>query len=80
MKVTISVGGKFHAFHLAGQLEKRGYLSGIFTSYPWFALKDSNLPRDKVNCLAIKEILERVLSKIPFLSKKADTRQTRKTL
>ena len=74
MKVTISVGGKFHAFHLAGQLEKRGYLSGIFTSYPWFALKDSNLPRDKVNCLAIKEILERVLPKIPFLSKKADTR------
>lgn len=70
IKVTISVSGKFHAFHLAGQLEKRGYLDRIFTSYPWLAVKDSGLPRRKVSCLISKEILERLLYKIPYLSEK----------
>ena len=30
MKVTIQVGGRFHAFNLAYQLEKRGY----YLAYP----------------------------------------------
>jgi len=72
MKVTISVGGKFHAFHLAGQLEKRGYLDMIFTSYPWFAVKDSSLPRNKVKCIPSKEILDRGWRKIPYLGRKID--------
>lgn len=66
MKVTISVGGKWHAFHLAKQLDKRGYLERIFTSYPWFRVKDSGLLRQKVKCLILKEILERTLCKIPY--------------
>lgn len=74
MKVTISVGGKFHAFHLAKQLYKRGYLDKIFTSYPWFAVKDADLPRNKVGCLFIKEILDRLLHKVPYLSRKIDIR------
>jgi len=72
MKVAISVGGKFNAFHLAGQLQVRGYLGRIFTSYPWFAVKHSKIPRDKVSCLFLKEILERGLYKIPCLSNKID--------
>lgn len=72
MKVTISVGGKFHAFHLAKQLQKGGYLDRIFTSYPWFVVKDSRLPRNKVNCLILKEILHRGLSKVPYLNNKMD--------
>jgi glycosyltransferase involved in cell wall biosynthesis len=72
MKVTISVGGKFHAFYLAKQLEKKGYLGKIFTSYPWFAVKDSDLPRDKVGCLVLKEILQYGLYKIPYLNRRID--------
>lgn len=72
MKATISVGGKFNAFHLARQLQIRGYLDRIFTSYPWFAIKHSKVPHDKVTCLFLKEILGRGLSKIPYLDKKID--------
>lgn len=72
MRVTISVGGKFHAFHLAKQLETRGYLDRIFTSYPWFAVKDSRLPRNKINCFILKEILERGFARLPYLSNKID--------
>ncbi len=72
MKVAISVGGKFHAFHLARQLQLRGHLDRIFTSYPWFAVKHSKVPRDKVSCLFLKEILDRGGYKIPYLNKRAD--------
>lgn len=68
MKVTISVGGKFHAFHLARQLEKRGYLNKIFTSYPWFKVKKSGVSKEKVKCLVLKEALGRVLSNTPYLN------------
>ena len=72
MKVTISVGGKFHAFYLAKQLQKSGYLDRIFTSYPWPKVKDSGLLRQKVDCLILKEILERGLYKIRYLSNKIE--------
>ena len=72
MKVTISVGGKFHAFYLAKELQKRGYLDRIFTSYPWPKVKDSGLLRQKVDCLILKEILERGLYKILYLSNKIE--------
>jgi len=40
MQVIISVGGKFHAFYLAQQLLKRGYLRQLIT-YPQFFISDS---------------------------------------
>ncbi len=33
MKVVIAAGGRFHAFHLASQLEKRNALKKIYTGY-----------------------------------------------
>ena len=32
MKVSISVGGKFHAFYLAEQLQNKGHLLQLITS------------------------------------------------
>ena len=32
MKVIVSCGGKFHAFNLAEQLDKKGYLEKLITS------------------------------------------------
>ena len=33
MKVTVSTAAKFHAFHLAEELHKRGCLARLMTSY-----------------------------------------------
>jgi glycosyltransferase involved in cell wall biosynthesis len=50
LKVTLSVNGKFHLFHLARQLEKRGLLSKIHSGYPLFKLRDEKgIPREKIN-------------------------------
>lgn len=68
MKVTISVGGRFHAFHLAKQLQERGCLTKLFTSRPRFSVKESGIPPEKIGCLPLKEILERSLAKVPYLS------------
>jgi len=65
MQVIISVGGRFHAFYLAQQLSKRGYLKKLITSYPKFIVKEYNLPLDKVDSIFIKEILERGWRKLP---------------
>ena len=39
MKVSIIVGGKFHAFNLAKEINDKHYLKQIITSYPKSYLK-----------------------------------------
>ena len=34
MKVTIVVGGRWHAFDLARELERQGHLHRLITNYP----------------------------------------------
>jgi glycosyltransferase involved in cell wall biosynthesis len=65
MQVTISVGGKFHAFYLAQQLLKRGCLKKIVTSYPYFEVKRYGLPAGKVSSFVSLEILERLWARLP---------------
>lgn len=65
MRVVVSVGGRFHAFNLAQQLFKNGYLERIITSYPKFEVKKFGIPSQKVSSIVIKEILERVWRKVP---------------
>jgi glycosyltransferase involved in cell wall biosynthesis len=49
MKATIVVNGRFHLFHLARQLEKRGLLERIYSSYPRFKLQDEpGIPSEKI--------------------------------
>lgn len=50
MRVVQSTWGKFHSFDLARQLARRGILEAIFTTYPWFKLKNEGLAREKVYC------------------------------
>jgi glycosyltransferase involved in cell wall biosynthesis len=64
MKVTIVVGGRFHAFDLAQQLEKRGYLLNIITSYPaWKVNKNFHLEK-KIISIFLKELVERLILKL----------------
>ena len=39
MKVTVSVHGRWHAFELATELQDRGLLSQLLTTYPRMAVK-----------------------------------------
>ena len=48
MRVVLSTIGKFHTFDLARQMHQRGALTAIFSGYPWFKLKNHDLPRLKV--------------------------------
>jgi len=65
MKVTISVGGRFHAFSLAQQLLKQEYLAWLITSYPKFEVVKYGIPREKIRSVLVKELVERGWRKLP---------------
>jgi glycosyltransferase involved in cell wall biosynthesis len=65
MKVTVSVGGRFHAFNLAAELARQGNLRRLITSYPAFAAARHGVPKDLVSSLWSKEIVERLWQKLP---------------
>ena len=69
MKVTISVGGRFHAFYLAQQLLKKGYLHQLITSYPKFEVAKYGIPKEKVSSVIIKEVMGRAWERMPFYLK-----------
>ena len=53
MKITIVVGGRWHAFDLANELNKQGHLHKLITNYPkWFA-KKWGIPPDKIVSLPL---------------------------
>lgn len=59
MKVCISVGGRFHAFYLAENLQRRGYLHKLVTSYPKFKVIPYGITPKKVSTVFSKEIVEK---------------------
>lgn len=51
MRVVLSTWGRFHMFHLARQMEQRGWLERIFTTYPRFKVAaEPGVPQDKITC------------------------------
>ena len=48
MRVLQTVFGAFHHFELARELDRRGHLSAIYSTWPWARLKREGLPREKV--------------------------------
>lgn len=63
MKVSISVGGRFHAFDLAKQLNHQGHLSRLITSYPKFKAREWGLKNDQITSILSHELLNRGLSR-----------------
>ena len=49
MRIAQAVFGVFHHFDLARELERRGHLQQIYSTYPWARLKREGLPRAKVS-------------------------------
>jgi alpha-maltose-1-phosphate synthase len=48
MQIVQAVFGVFHHFELARELQRRGHLSRIYSTFPWQRLKREGLPREKV--------------------------------
>ncbi|MBS1799174.1 MAG: glycosyltransferase family 4 protein [Acidobacteria bacterium] len=48
MRIVQAVFGVFHHFELARELNRRGHLQKIYSTWPWLRLKREGLPRDKV--------------------------------
>jgi starch synthase len=48
MRITQTVFGVFHHFELARQLESRGHLQTVYSTWPWTRLKREGLPHSKV--------------------------------
>jgi len=65
-KFLLSCHGRFHYFEIAKVLYKNDQLSQIVSGYPWFKLKNENLPKNKVITVAfgIFTILAALLGKI----------------
>ncbi len=49
MRVVQTVFGVFHHFDLARELQRRGDLTAIFSTWPWKRLKREGLPKAKVH-------------------------------
>lgn len=65
MKITIVVNGRFHAFDLAAQLERRGHLLRLITSYPASKAREWGVPANKVSALVPTEVFNRAIQKLP---------------
>ena len=48
MRIVQAVWGVFHHFDLARELEQRGHLKRVYSTFPWARLKREGLPHSKV--------------------------------
>jgi len=65
MKVNVAVSGRFHAFNLAQQLRKQGYLNYLFTTYPSFKASEFDIDAQSIKSIFYLEILSRGWNKLP---------------
>ncbi len=48
MRVVQTVFGVFHSFDLARELDRRGHLERIFSTWPWRRLQREQIPRERI--------------------------------
>ena len=58
MRVVQAVWGAFHHFDLARELDRRGHLERIYSTYPWFRLKREGLPHSKVETFPLLQLAQ----------------------
>jgi starch synthase len=64
MKVSIVVGGRWHAFDLAKELNAAGILHRLITNYPKFKTRQWGIPDEKVVSLPLTLLLDKATYKI----------------
>ncbi|MGJ5673020.1 MAG: glycosyltransferase family 4 protein [Nostochopsis sp.] len=65
MRVTVSVCGRFHAFNLAQQLQKQGYLHNLISTYPNFAITKYGIDSKLIHSIWHLEVLSRSWYRLP---------------
>ena len=65
MKVTVSVFGRFWAFYLAQELQKRNSLHTLISTYPKFAIKKYDINSDLIRSVWGVELMSRWWQKLP---------------
>lgn len=65
MQIVQTVFGVFHHFELARELDRRGHLRRIYSTWPWARLKREGLPHDKVQTFPWLHVPEYMASRAP---------------
>jgi glycosyltransferase involved in cell wall biosynthesis len=65
MQIVQTVFGVFHHFELARELEQRGYLRRVYSTWPWARLKREGLARNKVETFPWLHVPEYMASRAP---------------
>lgn len=68
MRVVISVGGMFHAFNLAEELERRDVFERLYTTYPKYKWQHHDVPSPKVRAIKYPEVI-RQIGELPVLER-----------
>jgi glycosyltransferase involved in cell wall biosynthesis len=65
MKVTISLCGRFHAFNLAQQLQKKEHLHQLISTYPTFEITKYDIDSRLIHSIWHLEVLSRSWYRLP---------------
>jgi glycosyltransferase involved in cell wall biosynthesis len=65
MQIVQTVFGVFHHFELARELEQRGHLRRVYSTWPWARLKREGLDRSKVETFPWLHVPEYMASRAP---------------
>ncbi|MFC6644385.1 hypothetical protein ACFQBQ_02010 [Granulicella cerasi] len=68
MRIAQAVFGVFHHFDLARELDRRGHLQRIYSTWPWRRLQREGLAHDKVATYPYFHTLQFALGRVPGLS------------
>ncbi len=63
MRIAQAVFGVFHHFELARELERRGHLQRVYSTWPWSRLKREGLPHNKVETFPWIHVPEYLLAR-----------------
>jgi glycosyltransferase involved in cell wall biosynthesis len=74
MEVIQAVFGVFHHFELAHQLERRGHLRRIYSTWPWARLKREGLPRELVRTFPAVHTADYLLRRTGWMTPWMDAR------
>ena len=66
MKVVQAVFGVFHHFELAHQMQRRGHLQKIYSTWPWARLKREGLPHELVGCFPLLHTTDYLMGRTSF--------------
>jgi glycosyltransferase involved in cell wall biosynthesis len=70
LNATIAVPGRFHAFNLAQQLQKREFLHQLISTYPKFAIQKFGISPHLSHSIWTLELVSRLWDKMPSQLKK----------